>query len=213
MSSESCASSLGQSLRLLTEQSAFEPFILLAQMLHELPVLVALFRDGGDLCSRAATRLLVGRAVAHVVHKCRREIALSSSISVSGGAAPSPSAIAPGDAGEQRGQGGGVDVQHALPSGRDGQLESRLVKALVQQAEAVPVEPQYLQARCRSSAEHEYRATVDRIAAHTLAGQLGEPIEPESHVDRLDAKEDTHAVRNHVPASTTASSAFSAEAS
>ncbi len=39
----------GQALRLLTEQPALEPLILLAQVQHELPVLVALLRQGRKL--------------------------------------------------------------------------------------------------------------------------------------------------------------------
>ena len=97
------------------------------------------------------------------------------------------------------------------PLAADRQLESRLVKALVQQAQAVAVEPEHLQPRRRSSAEHEHRAAVDRIPPHALTGELREPIESEPHVDRLDAEEDTHAGGNHVVASRTASSAFNAD--
>jgi hypothetical protein len=90
---------------------------------------------------------------------------------------------------KQLGERCAVDLQGDLAAGGCRQIEARSMKALVEKAQTVAVEPQDLQARSASPTEHEDRAAVDRISPDALARELRQAIEAESHVDRLDTKE------------------------
>src|SRR6185312_10997680 len=117
------------------------------------------------------------------------------------------------DAGQQPSQRGAVDVDRhrSIPGGR--QLEHRTVEALVEQAQAISVEPEHLEPRRRPSGEHEQRPARNWVLANALARHLSETVEPVPHVDRLRAHEDPHSRRDHRVASSTRSKRPSASAS
>jgi hypothetical protein len=70
------------------------------------------------------------------------------------------------------------------------------VQALVEDAQPGPIEEQDLERALALADEQKQRAAASR-ALHALLCQPRQPVEPQTHIDRLERDEDLDAVRDH----------------
>ena len=101
-----------------------------------------------------------------------------------------PTSAGPHHATEQLRQRRRVDANCRRTRFAGGQLEHSTVQSLVEQAQPVLLEPQYLEAPGAAAGEDEQGPAGRCVLSHPLPGHLRQPVEAVPHVHWLRADED-----------------------